>query len=218
MLTKDSHSLQLLNQAYGEYLAARCLLLNELYLQGATMASNAVEKYLKSILVYNGFTKKDIRVHLNNIEPLKLNLKRSYIDITEKFDQHFFEILSTVYTMRYHDDIKKPITLSFFVNQFLGELDSFVHYIQSLITSISINGKAVSSHYRRDAIAKEPKLLDNNFLFGDLSKKDFMEKPDTGYGYYVNPDLGHEEIILLGKNVINKYNGTMTKIEMVKNL
>ena len=43
----------LMDLGYRDYVAARFLLNNHLIIQGLTLASTAVEKYLKALIVYN---------------------------------------------------------------------------------------------------------------------------------------------------------------------
>src|SRR5690606_25191579 len=111
----DTQAYSLIQLGFNDYIAARHLINNGYILQGVTLASTAVEKYLKVILVSKGKTKKDIGVHLDRIDKLKQQLDECYADFTNKIDERFLEILGKAYKARYYDDIKAPITIGFFI-------------------------------------------------------------------------------------------------------
>src|SRR5580704_13560665 len=85
--------------AYDDYIASRFLLNNGYNMQGAILASTAIEKYLKAMLVCIGVDLNKIKVHLDKFEKLKSYFDNTeYADLfTNHFDRAFFEIVSKVY-------------------------------------------------------------------------------------------------------------------------
>ena len=66
-----SISASLNDLAYRDYIAARFLLNNEFVIQGLTLASTAVEKYLKSIIVFHSTENKNYHYHFDRLDKLK---------------------------------------------------------------------------------------------------------------------------------------------------
>jgi HEPN domain-containing protein len=203
--------------AFRDYIAARYLINNGFLLQGLTLASTTVEKYIKVILVLNGKTKREMQVHLNNINKLKIELANCYYDVTKLMDDRFLDILGKIYTIRYYDDIIKPVTIGFFINQFLGELDYIVNIFETkIITEIKrANGEPIKTAYKRAIDAEDPTLFENNYILLGLTKKEHMEKSDTGYALNIRPEsLASGEIEAFGHNIINKYDGQIAFIDI----
>ncbi|MBZ4042614.1 hypothetical protein [Flavobacterium hibisci] len=44
-------------------------------------------------------------------------------DVSEEFDPLFLEILTKAFKIRYYDNLREPIFIGFYLNQFIGELD-----------------------------------------------------------------------------------------------
>lgn len=74
-MTNNEFAYSLLSTGYDDYIASRRLLWNDYHMQGLTLASSAVEKYLKAILAVNGKTKKEMGVHLDRWDKLELLIK-----------------------------------------------------------------------------------------------------------------------------------------------
>ena len=210
---KDPHSLgfALITLGYRDYIAARFLLNHNFIIQGVTLASTAIEKYLKAILAINGRTKK---VHLDKLEELRSLLNESYYDIPNKFDKRFLNILAKAYKIRYYDNLNEPITIGFFVNQFIGELDYAISFIETqvIVNLKNQKGEVISTPYYQDIEAQEPHLFFNNYILSGITKKDHMEKIDNGYAIYVDNNNPGGELIAKGNNIRNSYNGNMTEI------
>lgn len=212
-MDQNSLSFYYILTGYRDYIAARFLLNNNFPIQGLTLASTAVEKYLKSVLVLSGKLINEINVHLDKIEKLKKLLSECYIDFTVHFDSNFLVILSNVYKMRYYDSIKEQITVGFFVNQVIGELDFVINFFETkVIFNIrDENNKLVKTPYFQAIEKNEIHLIFNNYLFNGISKKQHMEKPDSAYGLHFNPTKGSkgEATIQTLKPVSQKYDGTI---------
>lgn len=185
---------------YRDYIAARFLLNNKFIIQGLTLASTALEKYLKSIIVLTSKEKEKYSYHLDNIVKLKNILARNYHDVTKKFDPVFLNILEKVYKIRYYDNLKEPLFIGFYLNQFIGELDDTIHSLEQLFPNTSPYTRAVKN--------RDHHLHENNFILNKQNKKEFMQKPDTGFS--VSIAVGSQiftESIVEGKDISNNYEG-----------
>jgi hypothetical protein len=87
----------LVDLGYRDYIDARFLLNNKFIIQGLTLASTAVEKYLKALIVFTSKEKEKYNVHLDNIGKLKNILQKNNCDVTKTFDPIFIKILEDVY-------------------------------------------------------------------------------------------------------------------------
>jgi hypothetical protein len=207
-------ALSLLSLGYNDYIAARVLLNKHYPLQGLTLASSAIEKYFKVILALHGNTKKDMGVHLDRLDKLKALLIASYSDITVHFDERFLNLLAKAYKARYYDNLSSPLMIGFFVNQVLCELDFIVNFFDNLIKLTDSKGEAIKSAYKRASENKAVDLITNNYLFLEISKKEFMERPDKGFGVYIDSINGFKEFEIEGTGVKNQYNGTIAEINL----
>jgi hypothetical protein len=202
-MTKEIFTAHLLSLGYRDYIAARFLLQNEFIMQGITLASSSIEKYLKAILAMQGKGKKEMGVHMDKLDKIRALLKATYTDVTEKIDERFLEILGKAYSIRYYDDLKGPVSFGFFVNQFIGELDFSVHLIDSLFTFNEQNKSA----YQLAAHQRNEHLLHNNYIFQGITKKEHMEMPDNGFGVYIDASFPHGEVHATAKGIRNEYDG-----------
>lgn len=152
--TRNNLALGFLRAAYSDYIAARVLLNKDYTLQGIILASTAIEKYFKvAIFIHTG---KKLRVHFDNFEIIKTEVNNiGYGVLIEKMDPVFIDILSKASKLRYYDNIKEPTTISFFKNQFLGELDGAVALFERLFyLSRPRSTEPVLSPLKRDLKAK----------------------------------------------------------------
>lgn len=213
-MNNNTHTFSLIQLGFNDYIAARHLLNNKFILQGVILASTAIEKYLKASLASKGKVKNEMKGHLNNIKKIKNLLRECYTDFTNRIDERFLEILGKAYRTRYYDDIKAPLTIGFFVNQFLCELDYSIDFFENTLYEniIDEKGNRVETLYKKYASEKNNTLVLNNYLFNGLSKKECMEKPDQGYCIYINPDNWNGNILIESQGVKNKYEGKITLI------
>ena len=201
----------LVDLGYRDYLAARLLLNNHLIIQGLTLASTAVEKYLKAIIVFNLEQKEKYHFHLDRFESIKKLLVKVNNDITEEFDPVFLDILQNAFRIRYYDGIKEPIFMGFYVNQFIGELDYTIDFLEKFISNTQSGGKSISKYFR-SIKNNDSKLYENNFILSNENKKDFMEKPDIGFSIYIRMgSIVQEEKMVKGGSTQNKYEGQISK-------
>lgn len=207
-------ALSLWSLAYNDYIASRVLLNKNYPIQGLTLASSSIEKYFKVILALHGNTQKNMGVHMDNWDKLKGLLTKCYTDISIYLDSRFLELLGKAYQARYYDNLASPLMIGFFINQVICEMDFTVNFLEQIMTMKDGNGNIIKSSYKRNVENGNVDLLDNNYLFLNISKKDFMEQPDNGYGVFIDSINGFREIELNGKNIINKYDGLIKDITL----
>src|SRR6188474_1578669 len=99
---RQSIGSSLVDLGYRDYIAARFLLNNEFIIQGLTLASTAVEKYLKALIIFTSKKKEKYNYHLDNFSKLKTILDKNYHDVTKRFDPVFLSILEKAYKIRYY--------------------------------------------------------------------------------------------------------------------
>ena len=201
----------LMDLGYRDYIAARLLLNNHLIIQGLTLASTSVEKYLKALIVFNLKEREMYHYHFDRFEKLKNLLGKVNKDVTGEFDPDFLEILENAFKIRYYDNIKQPVFMGFYINQFIGELDYTIDFLENFIAKTENSGMSISA-YNRAIKKNEPHLYENNFVLNKENKKDFMEKPDVGFS--INIRIGsvvQEEKIVKGGSTKNKYEGRISK-------
>lgn len=196
---------------YRDYIAARSLLNNHLIIQGLTLASTSVEKYLKAIIVFNLKKKEKYRFHLDRFEEIKKLLIKVNRDVTVEFDPVFLDILQNAFRIRYYDRIESPIFLGFYINQLIGELDYTIEFMERFVANSEHGAKSTSAYYR--AIKnKDLHLYNNNFILNGEIKREFMEKPDIGFSIYIQMgSVVQEEKIVKGGSTRNKYEGQISK-------
>jgi HEPN domain-containing protein len=179
-------ALGMIQAAYSDYIAARVLLNKNHTLQGVILASTAIEKYFKALIIAH--SGKIIPVHFDKFDRIKQAVEEmGYSVLIEKMDPRFIDILTKAYPLRYYDNIKSPTSIGFFRNQFLGELDQAIYWFdQALILS---NDKgAIISPLKLDFQENNPDLLENNWVTQNpIDKKRFMETDCEGFAIYIHP-------------------------------
>jgi HEPN domain-containing protein len=206
-------ALGLIRTAYNDYIASRVLLNKNYTLQGVILASTAVEKYFKAlILTHSGKIKP---VHFDKFDEIKKAVEEiGYEVIINKMDSHFIEILTKVYPLRYYDNITSPTSVGFFKNQFLGELDQAIYWFdQALI--LSDNKGTILSPIKRDFQNKNPDLLENNWITQQpINKKKFMETNCEGFAIYIHPKNLFAEVNVSSLKMMVPYDGSMYLINV----
>ncbi|OXG05070.1 hypothetical protein BC749_10959 [Flavobacterium araucananum] len=201
----------LIDLGYRDYIAARFLLNNHFIVQGLTLASTAVEKYLKAVIVFNLEERERYNFHFDRFIYLKNLLSRVNQDVTEGFDPLFLEILGDAFKIRYYDKIESPIYMGFYINQFIGELDWTIDFIENFIAKTQSGGQSISP-YTKAVQSRDPHLYTNNFVLHKENKKDFMEKPDVGFSIYISIGSSvHRENVVKGGSTRNKYEGRIAE-------
>ena len=131
--------------------------------------------------------------------------------MTGEFDPVFLEILETVFKIRYYDNIKQPVFIGIYINQFIGELDFTIDFLENFIAKTEFGGES-SSAYNRAINKNDSHLYENNFILKKENKKDFMEKPDVGFSIHIRIEsVVQTEQTVKGGSTINKYEGRISK-------
>lgn len=159
---------EFLNIAYKDYLASRVLLNAFLLVQGAVLASTAVEKYFKAVLAFRGNESGG-------------HLKRAHINAAKNFDSRlarllnneFLSLLQKAYSLRYLDNLKADFNLVIASREFLAELDFTACMFQESFT-LRQDGTEVILEYHQHKKQKDSRLMSNNFLFSGADKQSFI--------------------------------------------
>ncbi|WP_324711240.1 hypothetical protein [Pseudomonas citronellolis] len=163
---------QFLDLGYKDYLGARVLLSSGLLLQGAILASTAVEKYLKAVLAFRGNVSHG-------------HLQASHIRAAKNFDSRlarllnddFLELLRRVYAMRYVDSLSIGFNLVIAYREFIAELDYTCQMLHDSF-SLNINGEEIKSSYHLDKDSGDELLWVDNFILSDVDKQEFIAALD----------------------------------------
>lgn len=158
------------------------------------------------------FKKKNgIVYHFDRFEKLKKLLSKVDSDVTEQFDPVFTDILEKAFKIRYYDKIHQPIFIGFYINQFIGELDYTINYLENFIFNTQSCGQSVTA-YSKAVIKKDPSLFYNNYILNQENKKDYMEMSDLGFSIYISVgSVIHREEIVKGRSTRNKYDGQIAE-------
>lgn len=175
--------LQYLQLAFIDYVGARTLLRSQLPLQGAVLASTAVEKYFKAIAVVGG---KQLCGHLG-AKHVK-QIKQYTPNLFEKLNPEFLKFLERCYTLRYTDSLERGFTLKVFARETLAELDHTVYNTEMQINVRRDDGGRVLSAYRNALQKKTPNVFDDNHVLQNISKTDFLRRPDKAYAILNRPE------------------------------
>lgn len=213
---KTNLVLGFLRMAYKDYIAARVLLNRGYTLQGVIIASTAIEKYFKATLTL--FSDKPANVHMDRFELIKKAIEDiGFGVLIEKIDPLFIEILGKAYRLRYYDNVTEPITIGFFKNQFIGELDGTIELFERLftITNGDANEQILTPLKQDYNVSQNPDLSENNWVTTkEKNKKLFMETNCIGFAVYVHPDNVFEEIEVSSIAMNIPYNGSMMLIKL----
>lgn len=162
------------NIADEDYIAARILYRNKSYDQFLTMAHQAIEKYIKAILLFNQVSIKQKNKGIHN---LKLLLERCDIKIP-----HFNIEKRTRETLKYFNGLDqiRYLTYSFSANSnYLLDLDSAIFDLRRYCQSNIDKAKGLSRLNIKDL-----RLRKNIVLDGYLER--YLKKPDKYKEKYNN--------------------------------
>ncbi|SFH46460.1 HEPN domain-containing protein [Pedobacter insulae] len=197
--------------AYKDYTGARLLLNNNEILQGLTLASSSVEKYMKAYLLAIGKTPRE--VHLDRMKELKKQFGNSNIAVLDPLDKGFLRLLGKAYSYRYLNKKSEIEYIGCAINQVLAELDFTVNYFEDQIELYDpMTGKKKQTWYLRAFESNYPIVSQNNYLKQNISKKDFMELPTAMFSLRVNPGKKVGDQLILETIIPEqkfKYNGAI---------
>jgi hypothetical protein len=176
---RDAQALRVSNWmilGFKDYIAARTLLTREhLELQGASLASTAIEKYFKAIVAFRGMNSGG---HLNRA--LINSVRNSDPGLFRLFNSSFLEMLKKCYQLRYLDKVKPGFNLVISRRKVLAELDFTVSEIQKRI-KIGHGEREIDSLYQAYLKTKDPLICADNYLLQGIPKKNFIEEEDSVY-------------------------------------
>ena len=107
-----------LTAGFDDYLASRVLLNNQLLTQGAILASTAIEKYIKALMVMYG---NESHGHLKKSHWNAF--KHHQPTIYKQVNEDFLKLCQKCYKLRYLDSLKNNFNLVIAQLEFLAELD-----------------------------------------------------------------------------------------------
>lgn len=167
--------------AYNDYLAARVLLNADLLVQGAVLASTAIEKYIKAVLAFRG---NESRGHLKAAHwRAALNFDGR---LSEVLNAEFLQLLQKCYKLRYLDDIEVGFSLVIASREFLAELDHAALMLQESFR-LRRGDKQHLTRYHSDKRNRDPRLVLNNYLFTHQDKQRFISnEPQFVYELRMN--------------------------------
>ncbi|MBI5461290.1 MAG: hypothetical protein HY941_03800 [Gammaproteobacteria bacterium] len=184
-----SRALEFTGLGYKDYIGARALLLEQLPLQGATLGSSAVEKYIKALLAIRG---ENTQGHLKKSHIS--SLKNFLPDLAKKLNMEFLDFLRKCYTLRYTDGLPPDYNLSVYARETLAELDHTVFSMEYQMNFHRSDGAEVITMYRNALKNGNKLLLVENHVLMKEDKSHFLSKPDVAYGMRNRPSEGILEI------------------------
>jgi hypothetical protein len=167
-------AVQFLGIAYKDYLGARSLLNAGLLLQGAVLASTAIEKYFKAILAFRG---NESPGHLSKRH---INAAKNYDKrLAAALNDSFLVLLQRAYRLRYLDDLPQEFNLVIANREFIAELDFTALTIQESFR-MQLNGKDAQFSYHTDKENGDPILHINNYILSGQNKQTFVSAEPQG--------------------------------------
>ena len=174
---------------FQDYLGARLLLNHNLLLQGATLASTAVEKYVKALF---SSRKKRLYGHLNEWKKPEIASLTNELSL----NADFFLLLQQVYKIRYIDDLKAPISFSIERLKFLLELDRTICILDKSIEFK--RGDEIVNPYESGRLSGRQELIENNAMISGVSQALYLMQPDTAEAFYIDESLEIMSCVLTG--------------------
>ncbi len=165
-MKRHARSIEFYKLAFGDYLAARTLLLNDLLEQGIGLAATAVEKIFKSILAIrgenpNGHITKALLKSIKNYKP----------DLYKQLREDFLEFLAKAYDLRYLDNLKQGHSLVINKYRCLAETDKTMCII---LSGIYLNHTKLPFEEAKESHNKL--LLRENYYLKDGNTLRYQEK------------------------------------------
>ncbi len=192
-------------KAYEEYLAARCLFLNNCLEQGVSLSNGCIEKQIKAILAIC-----NVKFKWTHDTPLLLDKLRTVLPVTgNRIRTDYLKRLFMIHELRYFDPPGKMIGLNYFVsrNFYLAELD----FTFSLLDKSSTIEKLVDSGEKLDHEAKkrDPLFYSHNYIFQGISKLELFNGQDYIESNIILPKLEMYKCILKGpmNEFYNRFDG-----------
>ena len=172
-----------------DYAAARHLLWDGMLLQGLTLASTSVEKYLKAVLATQGFVG---RGHLE--VGTYARFLNTGLELTKILNGYLARFLMRTYRIRYIDGLFGPISLLIEHLKVLAELDWTISEIDSRFVIYPNSGSITD--YQRAVAESDPAVLSHNWVVNGWDKKRFVERESAFQGIFI--ESGNVTFIVRG--------------------
>jgi HEPN domain-containing protein len=164
-----------LKWADSDYLAARCLLLERMVVQGCMLANTAVEKYLKALCS-----------HLDLPIPRSHKVQELYREIaaspkrTVLLNDGFLGALQKAYGLRYPDDLPEGFNIALNQMKVLAELDRTVSAITSCF---SFSQGTTDLVLTRAARTGDQRYLARNVMLNPERAADFFRSDSQSFEF-----------------------------------
>lgn len=165
---------------FQDYLASRVLLRTGLLLQGAILASTAVEKNIKAL-----FAAKNVSAygHLSDWSTGIID----EISAERGLNPDFLRLLQTVYQTRYLDEVKEPVSFSIEKMKFLVELDGTIHNLRTAVDFF--RGESAASPYGQAISEHRAELCADNYMIDGKMREEYLTRPDVAEAFYIDDTL-----------------------------
>ncbi len=167
--------------AFEDYLAARLLLLNGRLPQGCVLATTAIEKYFKGMLMSHGTTSP--KHHDISARAFKSSMENKFKKIHDKINWEFVAFLARAYRLRYLDDLEKEYSIVIVRAKTLAELDFIVSNIEESFKIVNPKLGERENKYTYMKNTKSPNLVDFNFHLTGIEKTPFVQQVDDVYEF-----------------------------------
>jgi hypothetical protein len=206
----------LLDLGFRDYVAARCLLRNRLYLQGATLASTSIEKYLKAYLAAHAGIQMNLHLRVEDLPKFRALFLTHKLDLLSTMDSAFVEILCQAFTLRYYDNDEERV-IGFHAVQLLAELDEFVERAETELQLQNASGGKIVSDYLSARRRNDPEVCDDNFVVAGIVKKEIMERPGDFFAYVMRPNwMFMLQPVIKGLMRPGEYKGKMMSVTAIE--
>lgn len=159
---------------FNDYVGARTLLRASLPIQGATLASTAVEKYAKALMAVRG---NSARGHLKQAH---FNaLQSDWPALWATLNPSFLLFLQRCYQLRYTEDLQPGFNLVAYSREVLAEIDHTVARFQEQLRFTRPPDQVVATSFDNAVQRRMPKLFDDNHVLLKQDRATFLGAPDS---------------------------------------
>jgi hypothetical protein len=156
--------------AFDDYLAARVLIRSQQLVQGAVLASTAVEKYCKAVLAFRGNVSQG---HLKTAH--WKCLKNFDPTLYATFNEEFFVFLQKCYDLRYPDSLPAGFNIVIRSRELLAELDLTALSIEKRFDIRRTDAKtAGSTLFDQLRLKKDERLVWDNHVLNNEDRLTFI--------------------------------------------
>jgi len=187
-------SLQWLNWADTDYIAARQLLRSGRIVPAVSLANTSIEKYLKCLHILLG---KKVP-HGHNIPHLYKGISSEISRLN--LNSEFLNLLYKAYKLRYPDELEKGYNISLCVTKIMTELDFTVFEIRKGFKFKKEQGEVITP-FDQFIDGNSEQLLDKNCYFGSQSREEFFKEVSCVYECRILPNGNLMEVTYLSDDV-----------------